>query len=371
MARREIDLIVVVASSLALTAVILALPSEVPARVALGLPFILLFPGYALVAALFPGRDDLTIVERLALSIGLSLAIVPLIALALGYSTWGIRLHPILAFVTLFIALTAAVAVYRRRSLPKEDAFGIRFGARLLRPSRVAVANGAVALTAVVTLAVLGVAAYVLAIPSEGGEAFTEFYVLGSGGQAEGYPGPVVQGGSAPLILGLVNHEGRDTAYEIAAKIDGRAANRIQGLTLGDGDKWERMVSLIPVSEGDSQKVEFLLYRDGASQPYRSLHLWLDVERLRPAFVSEARPSPTPTPTPAPVLAEEESPAEEPTPTPEPQPRIHIVVAGEHLTAISTQYGVPLKDVIAANDLPNPNLIYPQQQILIPAGESE
>ncbi len=54
MLRREIDLILVVASSLALAAVILTVPSAAPARVVLGLPFILLFPGYALMAAVFP-----------------------------------------------------------------------------------------------------------------------------------------------------------------------------------------------------------------------------------------------------------------------------------------------------------------------------
>lgn len=42
---------------------------------------LLFMPGYALVESLYPrGGDELSPLERLALSIGLSLAVVPLIA---------------------------------------------------------------------------------------------------------------------------------------------------------------------------------------------------------------------------------------------------------------------------------------------------
>ena len=89
------------------------------------MPFILLLPGYVLVAALYPHKGDLDPIERVALSFGLSIAIVPLIGLALNYSPWGIRLNPILAFVSLFIVMGAGVAVYRRRAVPTEEAFAI------------------------------------------------------------------------------------------------------------------------------------------------------------------------------------------------------------------------------------------------------
>ena len=46
-------------------------------RILLGGPFVLFFPGYTMVAALFPGRDDLEGLERLGLSLGLSIAILP------------------------------------------------------------------------------------------------------------------------------------------------------------------------------------------------------------------------------------------------------------------------------------------------------
>jgi uncharacterized membrane protein len=108
---RTVDLALAVASALATTLIVLLVPSAEPARIALGLVFVLFLPGYVLVAALYPRKDDLDPVERLALSLGLSIAVVPLIGLALNYSPWGIRLDPILAFLTLFIVLAASVAI--------------------------------------------------------------------------------------------------------------------------------------------------------------------------------------------------------------------------------------------------------------------
>lgn len=55
---------------LLLIVVIILLPSN-SLRIALGLPFLLFFPGYTLVAALFPKRESLEAIERVALSFGL------------------------------------------------------------------------------------------------------------------------------------------------------------------------------------------------------------------------------------------------------------------------------------------------------------
>jgi len=44
---------------------------------------VLFLPGYTLIATLFPRKDDLDGIERVALSFGLSIAITPLLGLAL------------------------------------------------------------------------------------------------------------------------------------------------------------------------------------------------------------------------------------------------------------------------------------------------
>jgi uncharacterized membrane protein len=62
-------------------------------RIILGLPLVLFFPGFALITALFPRKESLSDIERLGLTFGLSLAVVPLIGLGLNYTPWGLRLN--------------------------------------------------------------------------------------------------------------------------------------------------------------------------------------------------------------------------------------------------------------------------------------
>ncbi len=85
-----------------------------PIRIILGLPLVLFLPGYALIAALFPRKDDLDAIERIALSFGLSIAITPLLGLALNYTAFGIRLSPILIVLSVF-TISLAMGAYVRR----------------------------------------------------------------------------------------------------------------------------------------------------------------------------------------------------------------------------------------------------------------
>ena len=52
--------------------------------------------------------------ERLALSIGLSLAVVPLIGLVLNYTPWGIRLTPVSISLAIFTEAMATIALRRK-----------------------------------------------------------------------------------------------------------------------------------------------------------------------------------------------------------------------------------------------------------------
>ncbi len=64
--------------------------NESPLRIIFALPVVLFIPGYALIAALFPpGKEEIDTLERVALSFGLSIAVVPLIGLALNYTPPG------------------------------------------------------------------------------------------------------------------------------------------------------------------------------------------------------------------------------------------------------------------------------------------
>jgi len=87
------------------------------ARYVFGSVFVLFLPGYSLIRALF-GSKELDSVERLALSVGLSLALVPLAGLLLNYTPWGIRTAPVtlsLLGLTLVFASAAVVRDYGTR----------------------------------------------------------------------------------------------------------------------------------------------------------------------------------------------------------------------------------------------------------------
>ena len=102
-----------------------------PIRIILGLLLVLFLPGYALIATLFPRKDDLDGIERVALSFGLSIAITPLLGLGLNYTPFGIRLTPVLIVLSVFTIPLAIGAYVRRSRILDEDRFVVGFVAVL------------------------------------------------------------------------------------------------------------------------------------------------------------------------------------------------------------------------------------------------
>ena len=87
----------------------------------------MIVPGYSLAAALFPGKDDISDMERAALSFRLSIVVVPLVGLILNFTPWGIRLEPIPATLTLFVVACVFVAQYRRSEIPANNRFSVTY----------------------------------------------------------------------------------------------------------------------------------------------------------------------------------------------------------------------------------------------------
>ena len=89
-------------------------------RLFLALPLILFIPGYVLIAALFPDFTEIDSIERIVLSIGTSIVITPLIGLCLNFTSWGIRLDPIIISLTVVIVvLVIIVGIRRNRTSPE------------------------------------------------------------------------------------------------------------------------------------------------------------------------------------------------------------------------------------------------------------
>jgi uncharacterized membrane protein len=73
----DLDLALVIFLTLLCIPFVLIPPlNETLVRLILGLPLVLFLPCYSLIATLFPRKDDLDGIERVALSFGLSIAIV-------------------------------------------------------------------------------------------------------------------------------------------------------------------------------------------------------------------------------------------------------------------------------------------------------
>ncbi|MEM2111560.1 MAG: DUF1616 domain-containing protein [Candidatus Bathyarchaeia archaeon] len=99
-------------------------------RYLLGIIFVLWLPGYTFIKALFPSEPNaktssksLDTIERIALSIGMSLALVPIVGLLLNYTPWGIRLTPIVLSLLALTAVFATAAIIReyQQQLKREN----------------------------------------------------------------------------------------------------------------------------------------------------------------------------------------------------------------------------------------------------------
>ena len=85
-------------------------------RYVLGTIFVLFIPGFSLIQCLYYRREDLDDLERFALSIGLSLALVPLVGLVLNYTPFGIRLPPVtisLSILSIILIVCGTIRRYR------------------------------------------------------------------------------------------------------------------------------------------------------------------------------------------------------------------------------------------------------------------
>ena len=326
-------------------AVFLPVVNDSPLRVVVGLAFVLFVPGYAFVAALFPeagepptaddgsepdgGLQDRGIdgIERTALSFGLTIAIVPLIGLALNFTPFGIRLVPILVGISGFTAVATAVAARRRWDLPADERFAVPYRewlaagrSELLDPGSTVDAALNVALVVAILLATTSVV-YAVAVPQQG-EQFTEFYVLTENETGdlvtEGYPGELSADDPESIHVGVENNEYEELDYTVVVQLqavefresvttagpNGTGTTRtVNETVVTDRTELTRYSTTVPHNgsdirqqnlsvddetatayAGDDRRVKFLLYRgDVPARPTAAnarwdLQLWVEVE---------------------------------------------------------------------------------------------
>lgn len=295
---RPWDLVAAVVIASILVAVVLIFPNS-PLRLPLGLLFVLFLPGYVIVSALFPKEKDLGMIERIALSFGLSIAVVPLVGLLLNYTPWGIRLEPILVSLLILIVGVSALAYYRRINIPIKKRFGFTISIAFPKEDLTFLDKALVVTIVILLIASCGTIYYMATTPKEG-EKFTEFYILGPEGKAENYPATLSVGGNGTVIIGVVNHEYANVNYtveiallpanntNVTSKSEIKDWDRTSlepnrayssNVSLNNEEKWEQRFTF-NVSLNGSYKLQFNLYKlPDSSSPYRELHLWLTVKK--------------------------------------------------------------------------------------------
>ncbi|AKB18898.1 MULTISPECIES: DUF1616 domain-containing protein [unclassified Methanosarcina] len=267
--------------------VLIPVLSESFIRTVLGLPLVLFLPGYALTAVLFPTKTGLEGIERAALSVGVSVAVVPLIGLVLNNTSFGIKEVPLLVSLSVFVILACAAAYIRRRQFSEDKAFGVSFKAsaysllaQVLGKTESSTEKILRIFLAISILALVGTVAYISIVPHEQ-EPFTEFYILGPDGKADNYTTDYVQGESGTVVIGIANHEHRAVNYTMDVRLENRSLplpENLINIKLDDNTTLEEPLEITPSVEGENMELQFLLFNETEKAvPYRDLRLWINV----------------------------------------------------------------------------------------------
>ncbi|MDS0261393.1 DUF1616 domain-containing protein [Haloarcula sp. S1CR25-12] len=292
--------------SVALVAVVAFSPagSVRPLALAVGVPFVLLVPGYAFVSAVFPragetGPTDepgMSWLGRLGLSVGGSVVAVGVVGGLLDFTVWGFQREAVVAGLCLFTLAATVVAWYRRRRLPVDRRAGTTAGAIAAR-TRTAVRGDGVAgtlLTLVVLLSAAG-AVGVVAEESANDGLVTEFYLLGEDGSgelvADSYPEAATVGEPTTVGVGVGTTGPRAFDGRVVARLeritregdtirvrDARVLDQFS-VRVGPGETTVRRHTVQPPFAGERLRLTYRLYRAGADSPLRQVHIWLTVTR--------------------------------------------------------------------------------------------
>jgi uncharacterized membrane protein len=129
-------------------------------------------------------------------------------------------------------------------------------------------------------LACAGATAYIILNPVPA-DRFTELFLLGPDGRAEGYPAALVVGENKTILACVDNHEHADTWYDLVVTYNNSTAEKVAYLEhffLENNGTWQKPFVIQPDLPGDRVKIGFQVYREGdMSSPYRECHLWMNV----------------------------------------------------------------------------------------------
>lgn len=286
-----------------------------PVTTAVGVPFVLFLPGYALLSAAFPerttrpgsslARGRLAWVDRVALSFGTSLTIIPVVGLAVAAAGYPFAPRVLFGALAAVVVPGMLVGAVRRLRLPEQRRYAVpyddwaREARRALDPRDEpldAALNGTVLALALLTLVVLGVA--LVAPPAA--ESYTGFELLAEGEDgalvANEYPREFTVGEERAIYVSVENDEGRRVTYTVVGEVQRVDASgdsvtilerdRVDAfsVTVEPGETVRERRALATDMTGEDLRLVYYLYAgDAPADPdaesaYRHVYIWIDAE---------------------------------------------------------------------------------------------
>ncbi len=242
-------------------------------RIPFGVVSVLLAPGYALVALIFPDGDHIDFLERMGLSIGMSLGIITIQALILDRAPGGLAPGSIrVMMMATSLVLLAGALLRRAKALPGAQRPWTR-GTERSSP-----AGRAVRFTQAIVVANLVIAALAYAITvGDRPPPPTEFYILGREGILANYPREVVVGSSVALHLFIQQAQNEAGQYNISVRRGDTVLTSLGPIGVEPGTMWEGNLQIVPDAVGGDQEVSIRLEQFGQAQAFRTLRIWFDV----------------------------------------------------------------------------------------------
>ena len=299
--RRPWDLVIIFAITVTAVLLSIMLPSS-PLVWFFGFVAIFYCPGYAIMAALLPGRMEvlsrifiphqertstITMLERSALSIGLSIATVALASTIMARGLVDLNALSVGLAIIVITLIASIVAIYRRSKLPPGDQFIIEYSPR--DHGRFNQREATIAALILVSIVILGL------VVSDGLTAhqvvmpYSEFEMTSVDGDLEHLPSSLSPSQAAAVKVTITNNLGRAADYVIIMSLADHPSGNTQDMSgeitlsdsnagsmafhLGDGESHSQILTFGIASRGN-HIVHLFLIEPGNSE---IMTLWLPI----------------------------------------------------------------------------------------------
>lgn len=328
------DLLAVTLFSCIVTIFVLIPPfNETFLRIPLALTLFFFLPGYAFIAALFPGKQEVSGIERLTLSVCFSIVLTVFDGFLISLLPWGYRPSPIVISILGITTFFSIIAILARKLLDESEQFSInelinfttsddpdentkileetpvtsqkrrfhKFRSKALarglrsqsdleikeKPIPSKVEKGLIITLIISIILVSGTQVYAKVTQEK--ENFTELYLLGSEGKAEGYPTESLFNVPINVTVGIENHELQDVDYILQMRVDGVVIKELSIPLENNGVWMDNFTYTRHESKSGKSKLEFSLFKDNdlGDSPYRSVHLYILNNNSLSSFLKE------------------------------------------------------------------------------------